>query len=1326
MNKNSVMIHDIQEDEIMDVDLISNEIENEIITVDDVDEDDEVIQVDEDIEAEEGDNEDDEDEDELELDDDDDIAEDEVEVIEAGIKRNNQKPVNGGISDRVNPKANNFKDLAKRLMKPIPDYPILEETWNVWEIKDWNSLKEDKVRGPTFKCGNYEWNILLFPNGNNNNQLAVYLEPHPLNKDDSDWYACAQFGLDIWNPNHPESHISSGSYHRFNRNETDWGFSNFLDLKSLYSPSFLKQQSPHVTNAILENNKVNITAYVKVIDDTSTGVLWHSFLDYDSKESSGFVGLNNQGATCYLNSLLQSYYTTKNFRKLVYQIPTETHIKGKSVPLSLQRIFYQLQNSNEPVGTLELTKSFGWDSSDAFTQHDVQELNRILMDKLESAIKGTPIEGELNNIFVGKMKSYIKCVNVPYESSRVEDFWDIQLNVKGFKTLEEAFKNYIEVEMLEGENKYQAGDEYGYQDAKKGVVFESFPPVLHLQLKRFEYDFMIDDLVKIDDNYEFPDSIDLSPYLDEELPTSIKQENWTYKLHGVLVHQGSISNGHYYALIKPGGTKNEWLRFDDDKVWKVTPNQVFYENFGANECSPETLVKMQKSEQNEYIMRRTTSAYMLVYYRESDLATVLPDDNNSIDEVIPEHVPRKLNAELEERANIERAKQEALYYINVKITTNDNFNNYNAFDLFPDSTNEKFYEPSLYDPKSNPLIMKVKREESFKMFYLQVGVQLKYISESVLKEPLETINIKNLPYRLISMNHRQNHTNRSDTPVPDDLFDNTVVQVFLECFNRKYDEMSFYVEEANKDLLTIASKLSEGLKTPNEFNFKDVLSKLSSNNEPTTDGNEFSNIFERSPNILLFVKYFDPITGEVRGLTHANVLKDEPIKSLIDPINKLLGFVKDTRLIIFEELSPNKLEALQVDSTFEKNELSNGDILCIQPYDYDSTGVKYDSLKSYYKFILTRFHVAVSPFYPNEDEEDTEFVKSDEDATKFAKDGTPIATNPTSGSSFDFWVSMQSSYIEFATEIADRIGGGVDPEYLRIFAVNNQRRFPLKRSTPISQIFGKAVLASQITNFEYEILSIPLEEYENMKLIKLNWLSSLIHYQTFEFLVPKKSIVGEDLMTKLLHKIDINPDHLGDILVWSGINHKYVDLIKFDREISSIPDTFDLFAGIFPAEVETLVNYDMLKRFDGPKEELPSTNGRSSLTPELEETHGYELRQVKYHNRKLNVIPGFHFHKNSSYHHGIPFIFPVFPSEKFSDTKARLRSKLGLGIKEFEKIKFALADINDKGRYIDHENDDFILYEELKKHTEQLSLALDHPDRSPRRQSQFDRGISIK
>ena len=37
---------------------------------------------------------------------------------------------------------------------------------------------------------------------------------------------------------------------------------------------------------------------------------------YDSKKETGMVGLKNQGATCYLNSLLQSLYFTNAFRKV--------------------------------------------------------------------------------------------------------------------------------------------------------------------------------------------------------------------------------------------------------------------------------------------------------------------------------------------------------------------------------------------------------------------------------------------------------------------------------------------------------------------------------------------------------------------------------------------------------------------------------------------------------------------------------------------------------------------------------------------------------------------------------------------------------------------------------------------------------------------------------------------------------------------------------------------------------------------------------------------------------------------------------------------------
>ncbi len=230
--------------------------------------------------------------------------------------------------------------------------------------------------------------------------------------------------------------------------------------------------------------------------------------------------------------MLQSFYFTNYFRKATFQIPTDIESDPtKNVALALQRLFYSMQISNQAVGTSELTRSFGWDSSEAFMQHDVTELNRVLQDKLENSMKGTPVEGAIRKLFTGKMKSFIKCINVDYESSRVEDYYDIQLNVKGCKNIQDSFVEYCSKETLSGDNKYFA-EGFGLQDASKGIIFKSFPPVLHIQLKRFDYDMELDALVKINDRHEFGMTLDLDDYLDTDADRTVRQR---YHLHQYLI-----------------------------------------------------------------------------------------------------------------------------------------------------------------------------------------------------------------------------------------------------------------------------------------------------------------------------------------------------------------------------------------------------------------------------------------------------------------------------------------------------------------------------------------------------------------------------------------------------------------------------------------------------------------------------------------------------------------------------------------------------------------------------------------------------------------------
>lgn len=68
-----------------------------------------------------------------------------------------------------------------------------------------------------------------------------------------------------------------------------------------------------------------------------------------------------------------------------------------SIPLALQRVFFNLQYSKKAVDTKELTKSFGWDTIDSFLQHDVQELARVLCDNLENKMKVNLINRLLMN-----------------------------------------------------------------------------------------------------------------------------------------------------------------------------------------------------------------------------------------------------------------------------------------------------------------------------------------------------------------------------------------------------------------------------------------------------------------------------------------------------------------------------------------------------------------------------------------------------------------------------------------------------------------------------------------------------------------------------------------------------------------------------------------------------------------------------------------------------------------------------------------------------------------------------------------------------------------
>ncbi|KAK4238732.1 hypothetical protein C8A03DRAFT_43589 [Achaetomium macrosporum] len=1034
----------------------------------------------------------------------------EEHVVEPnGTETDNVAVINPDTMDTDTLLASDYEAMKEHVLPPLVEEPrILEDQVHTWTVENWRALNK-KEHGPIFHAGGYPWRILLFPFGNNvPDQCSIYLEHgFEANNVPDDWSCCVQFALVLWNKNHPKIFYQHSAHHRFTKEESDWGFTRFLETRKMFNTVWENADRP-----LVENDCANISAYVRVVED-ETGVLWHNFNNYDSKKETGYVGLKNQGATCYLNSLLQSLYFTNAFRKAIYGIPTEQEESMNNSAYTLQRLFYQLQTSNTAVGTAELTKSFGWETRHIFEQQDVQELSRKLMERMEEKMKGTPFEKALPQMFSGKIKTYISCINVPYESSRIEDFWDVQLNVSGNENLLESFQDYIQVEKLDGENQYFAGDEYKLQDANKGVIFMSFPDVLHLQLKRFEYDIQRDAMMKINDRYEFPETFDASPFLDKEADRS---EPWEYQLHGVLVHSGDSNAGHYYAFLKPE-KEGWWYKYDDDKVTKATKREVLEENFGGPFKLPNGHIRPLGNKKGP--LMRPNSAYMLVYIRKSRLDKILCPVTA---EDTPDHLRRRFEEEYAAREARRKEREEQHLYLGVKAITEATFREHGGTDLAN-------FDATPDQDRAAPRFYRVLRTATMQDL-------VNAIAADIEQDPRRV--------RLWIMVNRQNKTIRPDQPVMD------LHPTVEETYNRAAAHRDF--------ALRVWVEVAEEVGPDGTANW------------PTFPGLP-NGVVVKNDLILLFLKWFDAEAQALRGIGHVYISKEKKVEELIPIIMKKMGWEKlssDEKIQLWEEIKPNMIEVLKGKQSLKAAELQDGDIVCFQRLherksrlglgDKSERQASEETTKSldrcedareYYDFLLNKRTVAFRAH--------------------------PQKCDPEAYPPFEMVLNSRMSYDKLSEKVGEKLG--VEPTHLRFYTVNassSNPRTAVKRgqnqtlgSILIPAGYGQLNMNQANDALFFEVLDMSLAELDTKKSIKLTLLSEGITKEDqYDVLVPKNGQV-EDLIDCLIKKAKIpSEEEAGPIRIYEISNHKFFRELDRNYPVISINDYTTVIAERIPTE----------------------------------------------------------------------------------------------------------------------------------------------------------------
>ena len=152
-------------------------------------------------------------------------------------------------------------------------------------------------------------------------------------------------------------------------------------------------------------------------------------------------------------------------------------------------------------------RAFGWDINDINQQQDVSEFLQILSQQLDKQMENTSVQGTFTELFEGELQNVLKCINVDYESARKEKFITIQLNVKGNQTIQDSFREYIQEEKLDGNNQYETAT-HGKQDAVKFMRIKRMPPILQIQLMRYEFDLNYGNFVKSNKQLKFQETID--------------------------------------------------------------------------------------------------------------------------------------------------------------------------------------------------------------------------------------------------------------------------------------------------------------------------------------------------------------------------------------------------------------------------------------------------------------------------------------------------------------------------------------------------------------------------------------------------------------------------------------------------------------------------------------------------------------------------------------------------------------------------------------------------------------------------------------------------
>ena len=418
------------------------------------------------------------------------------------------------------------------------------------------------------------------------------------------WGTAAQISCVLYNPEEPRVNVYQRGCHRFYNDSTDWGWTRF------HGPwDEIHKRQRFQRQALLRNDTLAFTAYIRTIKDDTQALWWHAPKDSPEWDSEAMTGVPAFECQAYQSSAMiaavSSWMHLTPFRDIIRdtEIPDpvwEANKRTKPIFEEFQDLYDEGEHSapseDNSVSLRGLVSILNFYGAHVDSKVDVvriwETLRRVLnfeASGLDSVEEGNEPENELfHQILLLKQPDLLdnadfltKYPLLPRKEGYVSRESEPQ-SVQG--TLDKAASH--ETNSL---RKWQSFEGQNQET-------QLFPAVLQIELHRQHFAKedrkwrKLTHQIKIDENVMF--------------------NKCQYTLYGMVVHSGDLGSNEFYSIIRPEGPGTRWIKYAGDnhdrKVTVLTTKQAVHAHEGAADAQGTAAV-----------------AYVVLYVRTDALPGVL-------------------------------------------------------------------------------------------------------------------------------------------------------------------------------------------------------------------------------------------------------------------------------------------------------------------------------------------------------------------------------------------------------------------------------------------------------------------------------------------------------------------------------------------------------------------------------------------------------------------------------------------------------------------------------------------------------------------------------